>query len=140
MQGRGGLFCPCCSDTPASSTISAWLPPQPQTNVVSLLTCYLKPVPSLAHGGFRLTSWSHRGVPVPCPEPGAPTAELLPSPCQASPFSHWWLCLTVEFKEEHSLKHIRCSSCRGVEAQSDILHKFKGLLHLHIPSQHTLPE
>lgn len=76
MLGRGGLFCPCCPDTPASSTISAWLPPQPQTNVASLLTCYLKPVPRLAHGGFRLTSWSHQragGVPVPCAVPGAPT-------------------------------------------------------------------
>lgn len=74
--GKRGLFCPCCPDTPASSTISAWLPPQPQTNVASLLTCYLKPVPRLAHGGFRLTSWSHRragGVPVPCAVPGAPT-------------------------------------------------------------------
>lgn len=64
MLGRGRLFCPCCPDTPASSTIAAWLPPQPQTNVASLLTCYLKPVPRLAHSSFRLMIWSHWGQAV----------------------------------------------------------------------------
>lgn len=45
------------------------------TNVASLLTCYLKPVPRLAHSGFRLRSWSHQGWAV----------SLSPAQCQVPP-------------------------------------------------------
>lgn len=57
-DGKRGPFLSMLVQTLQQVALSqAWLPPQPQTNVAFLLTCYLKPIPRPAQGGFRLTSW-----------------------------------------------------------------------------------